>query len=133
MIMLYNAVANLLMIVHFCFILFVILGGLLLFWWPRLAFVHLPAAAWGVMIELNRWICPLTPLEQYMRRAAEQEGYTGGFIDHYINPLIYPEGLTPQIQLILGVSVLLLNAVIYGILLLQRFFVGKTVPAGKKR
>jgi hypothetical protein len=68
-----------------------------------------------------------------MRRAAGQEGYTGGFIDYYINPLIYPEGLTPQIQLILGVSVLLLNAVIYGILLLQRFFVGNTVPAGKKR
>ena len=123
--MLYNVVANLLMIVHFWFILFVILGGLLLFWWPRLVFVHLPTAAWGVMIELNHWICPLTPLEQSMRRAAGQDGYTGGFIDHYINPLIYPEGLTPQIQQILGVSVLLLNAVIYGIWLLQRFILRK--------
>ena len=131
--MLYSAVANLLMIVHFCFVLFVILGGLLLFWWPRLAFVHLPAAAWGVMIELNHWVCPLTPLEQNMRHAAGQEGYTGGFIDHYINPLIYPEGLTPQIQQILGISVLLLNAVIYGIWLLQRFLVRKRVPAREKR
>ena len=131
--MLYSAVANLLMIVHFWFILFVILGGLLLFWWPRLVFVHLPTAAWGVMIELNHWICPLTPLEQSMRRAAGQDGYTGGFIDHYINPLIYPEGLTPQIQQILGVSVLLLNAVIYGIWLLQRFILRKRVPARKKR
>ena len=130
--MLYSAVANLLMIVHFWFVLFVILGGLLLFWWPRLAFVHLPAAAWGVMIELNHWICPLTPLEQNMRRAAGQEGYTGGFIDHYINLLIYPEGLTPEIQQILGVSVLLLNAVIYGIWLLQRLIVSKRVPARKK-
>ena len=131
--MLYSAVANLLMIVHFWFILFVILGGLLLFWWPRLVFVHLPTAAWGVMIELNHWICPLTPLEQSMRRAAGQDGYTGGFIDHYINPLIYPEGLTPQIQQVLGFSLLLLNAVIYGIWLLQRFIVRKRVPALKKR
>lgn len=131
--MLYSAVANLLMIVHFCFVLFVILGGLLLFWWPRFAFVHLPAAAWGVMIELNHWICPLTPLEQYMRRAAGQGGYSGGFIDHYINSLIYPEGLTPQIQQILGVSVLLLNAVIYATWLVQRFIVSKRDPVRKKR
>ena len=123
--MLYSVVANLLMIVHFWFVLFVILGGLLLFWWPRLAFVHLPAAAWGVMIELNHWICPLTPLEQSMRHAAGQDGYTGGFIDHYINPLIYPEGLTPQIQQVLGFSLLLLNVLIYGIWLLQRFIVRK--------
>ncbi|MCH7505710.1 MAG: DUF2784 domain-containing protein [Proteobacteria bacterium] len=123
--MLYSAVANFLMLVHFCFILFVILGGLLLFWWPRLVFVHLPTAAWGVMIELNHWICPLTPLEQSMRHAAGQDGYTGGFIDHYINPLIYPEGLTPQIQQVLGFSLLLLNVVIYGIWLLQRFIVRK--------
>ena len=75
----------------------------------------------------------MTPLEQYMRRAAGQEGYTGGFIDHYINPLIYPEGLTPQIQQMLGVSLLLLNAVIYAIWLLQRFIVSKRVSVRKKR
>ena len=118
--MLHAAIANSLVIVHLLFVLFVILGGLLLFRWPRIAFVHLPAAAWGVMIELNHWICPLTPLEQSMRRAAGEEGYTGGFIDHYIIPLIYPEGLTPEIQWVLGAVVLLVNAAIYGIWLLKR-------------
>jgi hypothetical protein len=118
--MLHAAIANLLVIVHFLFVLFVILGGLLLFRWPRIAFVHLPAAAWGVMLELNHWICPLTPVEQSMRRAAGEEGYTGGFIDHYIIPLIYPEGLTPEIQWVLGAIVLLLNAVIYGNWMLKR-------------
>ena len=118
--MLHAAVANLLMIVHFGFVLFVILGGLLVFRWPRIAFVHLPAAAWGALIELNHWICPLTPVEQSMRRAAGEEGYTGGFIDHYIIPLIYPEGLTPEIQWVLGAIVLLVNAAIYGSWLLKR-------------
>lgn len=118
--MLYAAVADLLMIVHLLFVLFVMLGGLLLFRWPRLAFVHLPAAAWGVMIELNHWICPLTPVEQSMRRAAGEEGYSGGFIDHYIYPLLYPEGLTPEFQWLLGAVVLLVNVVIYGSLWLQR-------------
>jgi len=118
--MIYTAVANSLVIVHFLFVLFVILGGLLLFRWPGIAFVHLPAAAWGVMIELNHWICPLTPVEQSMRRAAGEEGYTGGFIDHYIIPLIYPEGLTPEIQWVLGAIVLLVNAAIYGSWLLKR-------------
>jgi hypothetical protein len=118
--MLHAAIANLLVLAHFLFVLFVILGGLLLFRWPRVAFVHLPAAAWGVLIELNHWICPLTPLEQSMRRAAGEQGYTGGFIDHYIIPLIYPEGLTPEIQWVLGAIVLAINAAIYGIWLLKR-------------
>jgi hypothetical protein len=118
--MLFNAIANLLVIAHFLFVLFVILGGLLLFRWPGIAFVHLPATAWGVMIELNNWICPLTPFEQSMRRAAGEKGYTGGFIDHYITPLIYPEGLTPEIQWMLGGGVVLMNAAIYGIWWLKR-------------
>jgi hypothetical protein len=118
--MLYAAIANLLVVMHFLFVLFVILGGLLLFRWPRMAFVHLPAAAWGVLIALNHWICPLTPFEQSMRRAAGEEGYTGGFIDHYMVPLIYPEGLTPEIQWVLGAVVLLVNAAIYGSWLLKR-------------
>jgi hypothetical protein len=118
--MLHAAIANLLVIVHLLFVLFVILGGFLLFSWPRVAFVHLPAAAWGMLIELNHWICPLTPLEQSMRRAAGEAGYTGGFIDHYMVPLIYPEGLTPEIQWALGAVVLLVNAAIYGIWLLKR-------------
>ena len=112
--MLYAAVANLLLILHFLFVLFVILGGLLLFCRPWIAFIHLPAAAWGVMIEINNWICPLTPVEQRMMHAAGQEGYSGGLIDHYLMPLIYPEGLTPEFQWVLGAIVLLVNAAIYG-------------------
>lgn len=125
--MLQSATANFLMIVHLMFILFVIMGGLLLFWRPRTAFIHLPSLAWGVIIELNNWICPLTPLEQGLRRAAGEEGYSGGFIDHYIIPLIYPEGLTPEIQQMLGFSVLLLNVIIYGAWLLKRNIARKRV------
>ncbi len=125
--MLQSATANFLVIVHLMFVLFVILGGLLLFWRPRTAFIHLPSLAWGVIIELNNWICPLTPLEQGLRRAAGEEGYSGGFIDHYIIPLIYPEGLTPEIQQMLGFSVLLLNVIIYGAWLLKRNIARKRV------
>lgn len=125
--MLQSATANFLMIVHLMFVLFVIMGGLLLFWRPRTAFIHLPSLAWGVIIELNNWICPLTPLEQGLRRAAGEEGYSGGFIDHYIIPLIYPEGLTPEIQQMLGFSVLLLNVIIYGAWLLKRNIARKRV------
>ena len=125
--MLQSATANFLMIVHLMFVLFVILGGLLLFWWPRTAFIHLPSLAWGVIIELNNWICPLTPLEQGLRHAAGEEGYSDGFIDHYIIPLIYPEGLTPEIQQMLGFSVLLLNVIIYGAWLLKRNITRKRV------
>ncbi len=125
--MLQSATANFLTIVHLMFVLFVILGGLLLFWRPRTAFIHLPSLAWGVIIELNNWICPLTPLEQGLRRASGEEGYSGGFIDHYIIPLIYPEGLTPEIQQMLGFSVLLLNVIIYGAWLLKRNIARKRV------
>jgi hypothetical protein len=118
--MLYSVAANLLMIVHLLFVLFVILGGLLLFRWPRFAFVHLPAAAWGAIIEFNNWVCPLTPLEQSMRRAAGEQGYSGGFIEHYLLPVLYPTGLTPNLQIILGSVVVLVNLFIYGWLLWRK-------------
>ena len=124
--MLQSAAANLLTVVHFMFVMFVIFGGLLVFRWPRAAFVQLPALAWGVAIEINNWICPLTPLEQSLRRAAGEDGYSGGFIDYYIVPLIYPAGLTPDIQQVLGISVLALNAAIYGAWLLKRKFMKST-------
>ena len=98
----------------------------MVFRWPRAAFVQLPALAWGVAIEINNWICPLTPLEQSLRRAAGEDGYSGGFIDYYIVPLIYPAGLTPDIQQVLGISVLALNAAIYGAWLLKRKFMKST-------
>jgi hypothetical protein len=111
--MLYRIAADALMLVHFAFILFVVLGGFLTWRWRRLAWVHIPAAAWGALIEFMGWICPLTPLEVSLRRAAGGAGYEGGFIAHYITPIIYPAGLTPTIQVILGVLLVLLNGVAY--------------------
>ena len=113
--------ADLLLLLHLGFILFVMLGGLLVLHWPRLAWVHLPAAAWGVLIELSGVLtCPLTPLEQAMRRTAGQLGYDGSFLDHYLVPLIYPPGLTRSMQVWLGLLVLGVNLTAYASLLLHR-------------
>jgi hypothetical protein len=101
-------------------VLFVVLGGLLVLRWPWVAFLHLPAAAWGALIEFGGWVCPLTPLEQSLRRSAGDAGYSGGFIEHYILPLLYPSALTRQIQVLLGVLVLAINLAVYGLLLWRR-------------
>ena len=113
-------VADLLVIAHFAFICFVVLGGLLVLKWPRLAVIHIPAAAWGALVEFQGWLCPLTPLEQHFRSAAGAAGYTGSFIEHYLLPVIYPAGLTRELQLQLGVFVVTVNAVIYGWLLARQ-------------
>ncbi|CAJ94653.1 DUF2784 domain-containing protein [Cupriavidus necator] len=107
--------ADLVVIVHGLFILFVVAGGLLVLRWPRVAWLHLPAAVWGVLIEWSGWICPLTPLENMLRRAAGQAGYSGGFVERYLLPLIYPAGLTPAVQLWLGAVVLVVNVVVYAL------------------
>ncbi|WP_354682722.1 DUF2784 domain-containing protein [Cupriavidus necator] len=107
--------ADLVVVVHGLFILFVVAGGLLVLRWPRLAWVHLPAAVWGVLIEWLGWICPLTPLENTLRQAAGQAGYSGGFVERYLLPLIYPAGLTPAVQLWLGLVVLVVNVAIYAV------------------
>jgi uncharacterized protein DUF2784 len=109
----YGALADGVLILHFGFVLFVTLGALLLARWPRLAFVHLPAAIWGVLIEYSGGVCPLTPLEQQLRRKGGEVGYSGGFIDHYITAALYPSGLTRELQVALGSALLLLNAVLY--------------------
>ncbi len=118
--MLAGFAADLVVALHFAFILFVVAGGLLVLRWPRLAWVHLPVVAWGAGIELIGWVCPLTPLENALRRAAGQAGYAGGFIDHYLSPLIYPPGLTREHQLALGLFVTIVNVVIYGMIALRR-------------
>lgn len=112
----YNALADLVVLFHLGFIAFVVTGGLFAWRWPRLAWVHLPAAAWGALIELGGWICPLTPLENRLRQAGGATAYEGGFIDHYIVPLIYPPGLTRGHQIVLGLLVLGLNAGLYFLL-----------------
>jgi len=105
--------ADLVLLAHLGFILFVVLGGFLLVRWPRVAWVHVPVALYGATIELVGWTCPLTPLENSLRRRAGLAGYEGGFIEHYIVPIIYPGELTEAIQIAMGVAVLVLNAGIY--------------------
>lgn len=104
---------ELIIIVHFVFILWVVLGGFVVL--LRLGFVwlHLPALIWGIVVEWNGWICPLTPLENFYRAQRGVAQYRGGFIEHYIVPIIYPEGLTRSHQVIMAVALLLLNIVIY--------------------
>ena len=109
--------ADALVLLHLLFILFVLAGGLLVLRWPRLALLHLPSAAWGAAVELLHLYCPLTPLENRLRQAAGQACYDGGFVEHYLIPLIYPAGLTPQLQIWLGGGVLLVNGIIYAWLL----------------
>jgi len=107
-------------ILHLAFIVFVMLGGLLVLVWPRVIWAHLPCAVWGIAIELTGWICPLTPLENILRRHAGQAPYAGDFVIHYIEPVIYPEGLTREFQVVLGAAVVLVNAVVYGSVFLAR-------------
>jgi len=109
----YRLLADLLVLLHFAFVLFVVLGGMVVLRHPRLAWVPLPAAAWGATIEFTGWICPLTPWEQSLRRLGGQAGYAGGFVEHYLLPLLYPSGLTASRQLVLGIFVVAVNVVIY--------------------
>ena len=109
----YRALADLVLVVHFAFVLFVVFGGLLALRWPRLAWVHIPVALYGALIEFVGFICPLTPLEIWLRRLGGEAGYEGGFIERYITAALYPTGLTREIQLALGLGVLVLNAIVY--------------------
>ncbi len=108
-----RAAVELVVLVHFAFVLFVILGGLLVLRWRRLAWFHLPAVVWGVLIEFAGWICPLTPLENWLRRKGGMGEYETGFIEHYILPVLYPDRLTRELQIALGLFALALNLVIY--------------------
>lgn len=126
--MLAELIADLLVLIHLAFILFVVLGGLLVLRWPRLAFVHLPAALWGALIEFGNWICPLTPLEQKLRQSVGEGVYSGSFVEQYVLPLIYPSGLTREMQLALGLLVLLVNFLIYAFLLWKRKKAGGAGP-----
>jgi hypothetical protein len=115
--MLYQILGDLVLLVHLLFIIFVVLGGLLVLKRGRLVMLHLPAVSWGIFIEFSGRICPLTPLENYLRKMAGREGYSGTFIEHYLVPLIYPPGLTSTLQIVLGLVVLVINVSIYAILL----------------
>ena len=112
--------ADALVVVHLLFVGFVGLGGLLVLRWPRVAWAQLPAAAWGVGIEVTGALCPLTPLEQELRRRAGGSAYQGDFVSHYLLPVLYPSGLTRPAQLGLAVLVLVANLVIYAVVLRRR-------------
>jgi hypothetical protein len=116
----YGLLADAVLLLHFGFVVFVVAGGLLVLKWRRIAWGHLPAAAWGVAIELGGWICPLTPLENWLREQAGQSPYRADFIARYLLPVIYPEGLTREAQLALGLMALVLNVGIYAVMLRRR-------------
>ena len=111
--MLYSLAADATLVVHGLFILFAVLGGLLAARRPWVAAIHLPAAAWAAWIEVAGGTCPLTPLENRLRALAGEVPYPGGFIGHYLLPVIYPQGLTPRVQLVLAAGVVLVNVAIY--------------------
>jgi hypothetical protein len=105
--------ASLTVIVHLLFVVFATMGGMLAVRWPRIAWIHLPAAAWAVFVELSGGICPLTPLEQALRRRAGLPDYSGDFVANYIFPVLYPEGLTRGAQFAIGGFVVVTNVVAY--------------------
>jgi hypothetical protein len=117
--MLDRIAADTVLVLHFAFVVFVVLGGALVLRWPRLAWIHLPAVIWGALVEVNGWICPLTPLEVALRRASGEAGYAGDFLEHYLVALLYPEGLTRATQIILASVVVAISVVIYTAALLR--------------
>jgi hypothetical protein len=114
--MVYRVLADLVVLTHTLFVVFVVLGGFLAWRWRWVAWLHVPCAVWGAAIEFAGWVCPLTPLENTLRARAGLEGYRGGFVEHYVLPLLYPAGLTTPKQVVLGTFVVVVNVVAYGVL-----------------
>ncbi len=108
-----RALATLVVLVHMAFVAFVVAGAVLTLRWPRVAWVHLPAALWGAMIALAGWVCPLTPLENWLRVRGGAATYDRGFLEHYLLPLLYPAPLTRGVQIATGVFVVVVNVLVY--------------------
>jgi len=111
----YAVAADATVLLHAAFVVFVVGGAALLWRWPRVAWLHLPAAAWGAWIEASGGVCPLTPLENALRARAGQSGYGGGFVEHYVVPILYPDALTRELQWALAAGVVAVNALLYGL------------------
>lgn len=109
----YSLLADLVVLLHFTFVLFVLFGGLLTVKWPRVMWIHGPALLWGCIVEFTGAVCPLTPLENQLRLRGGEAGYENDFVSSWLLPILYPETLTPDIQLALGAFVLLLNVAVY--------------------
>jgi len=112
--MLHSLLADLVLLIHLLFVLFVIGGGLLVLKWPKVAWLHVPAAAWGATIEFMGWICPLTPLENQLLMQSGRSGYEGDFFAHYLLPVLYPTGLSRPMQIASGLLVVIINVGLYG-------------------
>lgn len=119
--MLHLLAANAVLVLHLLFICLVVFGSMAVPRWPRFAIVHVPAAVWGFLVEAVGWYCPLTDLENELLRRAGQTGYEGSFLEQYLLAVIYPEGLTRDVQLALTTAVLLINGGVYGWMLVRRF------------
>jgi hypothetical protein len=104
-----------LVVLHLLFVVFVVAGGFLLLRWPKLVWLHLPAAAWGALIEFTGGVCPLTPLENRLRILGGGDAYSGGFVERYLLPILYPENMTLPVQQVLGAVVVAVNLVVYGL------------------
>jgi len=115
--MFYKLAADVVVIIHLGFVLFVVAGALLVFRWRWIVLLHLPAVVWGVLLEFRGWLCPLTPLEQRLRVAGGEAGYSGGFVEQYILPILYPAGLNSSLQIAMGTFVIGVNILLYGWLL----------------
>lgn len=122
--MLFRLLADLLVVLHALFVWFVVAGGFLALRWRRLAWLHVPAALWGAVIEFMGWICPLTPLENQLRRLAGEAGYQGGFVEHYLIPTLYPAHYTLPLRVTLGAMVVVLNGVAYALYFRRRRAIG---------
>ncbi len=113
----FRLLADTVVVIHLAFIAFIVGGGLLALRWPRLAWVHLPIATWGVVVQWMCWTCPLTPLENWLRHRAGKTPYEGGFVEHHVIPILYPSGFGPRLQVVLGAVVLGANFIIYATVL----------------
>ena len=111
--MVYPTLADAVVLLHFAFILFVLCGGLLALHWHEVMWAHLPAALWGAAVEFMGWICPLTPLENTLRQAAGDPGYSGGCVERYLLPGMYPADLTRELQFVFGALVVAVNLIVY--------------------
>lgn len=116
----FRFLADLTVIVHLAFVLFVIFGGLLVLQWRRISWLHLPAAVWGAWIEFAGWPCPLTPLENWLRERGGRPAYTSSFVERYIIPTLYPDSLSREVQWLLGGLVVLVNGLVYLVVLRRR-------------
>jgi hypothetical protein len=118
--MIARSLADAVVILHVAFVVFVVLGGLLALRWPSAAWLHLPCAVYGAAIEIGGWICPLTPLENWLRHRGGQAGYAGGFVEHHVVPVLYPAALTPTVSWFLAGIVVVVNASVYAAVVARR-------------